>query len=221
MISQLNKAWYSHNVPLDVVLSKSTNIPMKKFYTLCFVVSALVLFTTGCRSLFPVEDNRPQNAWQSYEQALAAFDKIRPHQTTVSDLRTLGFDPTNSPNVKVLTYLDVISQFLPNQSVTKADLPPDVRYCLEARDGCRGFELIIESTNRKRYGNLPMDVLGFKKKTRVTGWNFRALLIVQNDIVTYKLASGEPNVDRLEKKTKPLGPFQDMEGLASKLPGLM
>ena len=192
---------------------------MKFLYTLCYVVSALVL-TTGCRSFFPTEDNHPQNSWTTYEQAQGAFDRIRPHQTTVSDLRTMGFDPTNSPNVKVLTYLDVIARFLPNQSITKGDLPPDVRYCLEAKDGCRGYELIIETTKHKRYGNLPLDILGFKKKTRVTGWSFRALLIVQNDIITYKLASGEPNIDRVEKKIKPLGPFQEMDGLAARVPGM-
>lgn len=194
---------------------------MKPIHALCFVVLALVPLATGCKSMFPTDDNRPQNSWQTYEQAQAAFDKIVPHQTSVSDLRALGFDPTNSPNVKVLTYLDVIQRFLPNQSVTKADMPPDVRYCLEARAGCRGYELTIESSKRKRYGNLPLDILGFKKKTRVTGWNFRALLVVQNEVVTYKLASGEPYIDKIEKKIKPLGPFQDMEGLASRLPGLM
>jgi hypothetical protein len=194
---------------------------MKQFLTMCFVVSAVVPLTTGCRALFPVEDNRPQNSWQTYEQAQAAFDKIRPHQTTFSDLRSMGFDPTNSPNMKVLTYLDVIQRFLPNQSITKGDLPPDIRYCLEAKDGCRGYEMVIDSNRHKRYGNLPLDILGFQKKTRVTGWKFSALLIVQNEIVTYKLASGEPNVDRVEKKIKPLGPFQDMEGVVSRLPGLM
>jgi len=194
---------------------------MKKYYTLCSVGSALVLFTTGCKSFFPVDDAVPQNSWQSYQQAQEAFDRIVPHQTSVSDLRAMGFDPTNSPNVHVLTYLDVIQRFLPNQSVTKADLPGDVRYCLEAKDGCKGFEMIIESSKRKRYGNLPLDILGFKKKTRVTGWSFRALLVVQNDIVTYKLASGEPNIDRLEKKVKPLGPFQEMDGVVARLPGLM
>jgi len=196
---------------------------MKTIYAMCFVVSALVPFTTGCRSvsMFSSEGSRPQNSWKTYEQAQAAFDKIITHQTTVSDLRAMGFDPTNSPNIKVLTYLDVIQRFLPNQSVTKADLPPDVRYCLEARDGCKGFELTIELSDRKRYGNLPLDILGFNKKTRITGWKFCALLVVQNEIVTYKLASGEPYIDKFENKTKPLGPFQEMDGLAGRLPGLL
>jgi hypothetical protein len=195
---------------------------MKNSLTLCSLLLALVPLSTGCKSvLLPTDNNyQPQNSWQTYEQALAAFDKIVPHQTSVHDLCGMGFDPTNSPNMKVMTYLDVIQRFLPNQSVTKADMPNDVRYCLEAKDGCRGYELVIDSTKRKRYGNVPLDMLGFKKNTRITGWTFHALLVVQNDVVTYKLSSGEPNIDRVEKKFKPLGPFQEVEGLAAKLPGL-
>src|SRR5258706_14473547 len=105
MIRQPNKNQYSYAVTWTPFFQKSLT-PMKFLYTLCYVVSALVL-TTGCRSFFPTEDNHPQNSWTTYEQAQGAFDRIRPHQTTVSDLRTMGFDPTNSPNVKVLTYLDV------------------------------------------------------------------------------------------------------------------
>jgi len=192
---------------------------MKNLHTLSFVLAALVALTTGCRSLFPTEDNVPRNAWTKYEDAQAAFDRIVPHQTSLHDLCSMGFDPTNSPNVHVLTYLDVIERFLPNQSVTKSDLPNDVRYCLEAKDGCKGYELIIDTTKRKRYGSLPLDVLGFKKNTRITGWTFRALIVVQNDVVTYKLASGEPNIDRTEQKVKPLGPFQELDGVVARAGG--
>jgi hypothetical protein len=196
---------------------------MKNSFTMCSLLLALVPTITGCKSvLLPTDDAyQPQNNWQTYEQALAAFDKITTHQTSIHDLCAMGFDPTNSPNMRVLTYLDVIQRFLPNQSITKGDLPNDVRYCLEAKDGCRGFELVIDSTKRKRYGNLPLDMMGFKKNTRITGWTFHALLVVQNDVVTYKLSSGEPNIDRVEKKFKPLGPFQEVEGLVAKLPGML
>ena len=192
---------------------------MKTFFIWCLPAFALVTFTTGCKSLFPTEDNRPQNGWKSYEDALNAFNQIVPHQTSLKDLCAMGFDPTNSPNVRILTYLDVIERFLPNQSIQKSDMPNDVRYCLEAKDGCKGFELLIESNHRKRYGSLPLDILGFKKNTRITGWSFRALLVVQNDVVTYKLASGEPNIDRTEKRFKPLGPFQEMDGVIARAGG--
>src|SRR5437867_13086656 len=125
MIRAGNKRWYYTTVPWTLFFQSTSHTLMKKFYTLCYVVSALVL-TTGCRSLFPAEDAVPQNSWTTYQQAQSAFDKILPHQTTVTDLRKMGFDPTNSPNIKVLTYLDVIQRFLLSQSITKSDLPPDV-----------------------------------------------------------------------------------------------
>jgi hypothetical protein len=189
---------------------------MKK--SLIVLIALIVLLGMGCKSLLPTDDARPKNPWTNYLDAHEAFNKIVVHQTTVADLKSMGYDPTNSPNMKILTYLDIIQRFLPNQSVTKSDLPPDVRYCLEARDGCRGYELVLDSTHQKRCGNLPLDAFGFSKKTHVTGWKFTALLIVQNDIVTYKLASGEPNIDRMESKVKPLGPFQELEGLVTKIP---
>ena len=60
----------------------------------------------------------------------------------------------------------------------------------------------------------------FKRVTKVTGWNFQALVIIKDEVVTYKLRSGQPVVDRVEKRTKPLGPFQDLEGMASRMPGM-
>lgn len=194
------------------------DISMKKFFPLLLIVAML---TNGCRSLLPTDSSTPQNKWASYEEAQAAFEKIVPHQTTVDDLAKLGFDPLHNPNIKILTYLDVLQRFLHNQSVTKNDLPEDILACLEVKDGCQGYELNVESTKNKRYGNIPLDILGFKKNTHVTGWSFRSLLVIQGNVVTYKLSSGEPRKDKYEKKTKPLGPFQEMDNLVTRLPGLV
>jgi hypothetical protein len=62
----------------------------------------------------------------------------------------------------------------------------------------------------------PSTYLASRKK----GWNFKALIIIKDDVVTYKLRSGQPNVDRFEKKTKPLGPLQELDGLVGKIPGM-
>jgi hypothetical protein len=194
---------------------------MKKCLTKCLLFLALVTSATGCRSLFPSDASRTKTAWQTFDEAQAAFDKIVPHRTTHDDLRRLGFDPDATPNVRLLTYLDIIERFIPNQSITKEDLQTDVKRCIDAKDCCRAYELELNINQSKRYGNLAMDAFGFQKKTHVSGWNFKALVIVQDNLVVYKLRSGQPHVDRLERKTKPLGPFQDLEGIFSKLPGMM
>jgi len=173
---------------------------------------ALVLTNTGCKSLFSSETTRSRTPWTNFIEAQAAFDKVTPHQTTLAQLKELGFDPEATPNLKVLTYLDLINRFLPNASVRMEDLQPDVRRCIETKDACHAYELELHINDAKRYGNLPLDILGFKRKTHVTGWHFKALFILKDNLVAYKLRSGEPLVDRYEKRIKPLGPLQDLEG---------
>ena len=190
---------------------------MKTTLAMSLIMLAVVL-TTGCRSLLPSDSNRSRTVWNSYAEAQAAFDQIKPHQTTHAELKRLGFDPDTTPNIKVLTYLDLIRRFLPNASVTKADLHPDVRQCLESKEGCQIYELDLTVTRGHRYGNLFADMFGFMKKNHVTGWDIKMLIIVKDDVVAYTLRSGEPQIDRYEKKVKPLGPFQEMEGIVSRMP---
>lgn len=192
-----------------------------KTFAMCLSYLALVLTTTGCRSLFPTESKTSRTPWQNYEEAQAAFDKITPHKTSLEDLKSLGFDPTSTPNVKVLTYLDLIERFIPNQSITLKDLQPDVRACIEAKDTCHAYELELDISKSKRYGNLALDMFGFKKNTRITGWSFKALIIMKDDRVAYKIRSGQPNIERYEKKLRPLGPFQELESLVTKVPGML
>ena len=56
-------------------------------------------------------------------------------------------------------------------------------------------------------------MLAFNRKTRKTGWNFNALIVLNRGKVVYKLWSGEPNLERYETKKKPLGPLQELDGV--------
>ena len=138
---------------------------------------------------------------------------IGPGQSTTNELEYLGFDPFSHTNVRTLTYLDVISRFLPNNSIQKTDLPEPVRACLEAKDSCQAYELDLTVTRSKRYGNLFLDIFAFNRKTRETGWNFKALIVLNRGKVAYKLWSGEPNLERYETRKKPLGPLQELDGV--------
>lgn len=190
-----------------------------KAYAMCLLFLALVLTTTGCKSLFTSSGQRARAPWQSFDEAQTAFDKVIPHKTTVTELKSMGFDPHTTPNIKILTYLDLIQRFIPNASISINDLQPDVRACIESKDCCHAYEMELDMTDNKRYGNLALDVFGFKRKTKTTGWRFKALVIVKDDVVAYKLRSGEPNVDRLEKKVKPLGPLQELDNIVLKVIG--
>lgn len=117
------------------------------------------------------------------------------------------------PNVHVLNYIDVINRFMPNPSITKADLPEPVRQSLEHKERTTAYELDLSNIRTKRSGNLFLDMTSFKRVTHTTGWRFKALLLVEGDKVVYKISSSDPSVDDLDKKVKPLGPFQEIEGV--------
>jgi hypothetical protein len=172
-----------------------------------------MLLTVGCRSLFSSSQTTTVSRWNSYNDVEAAFDKITPYQTTVKDLRKLGFDPRVSPNVKILTYVDIIQTFMPNPAIRRQDLPEAVRECIKAKDKSRAYLVELEDIQNKRHGNLFLDIFGFDRKTHVSGWRFKGLILINGDVVVYKLSSGEPRVAREEKQVKPLGPLQELDGL--------
>ena len=194
---------------------------MKK--SLILLMATLVLPTIGCKStmssFFTSENHRSVTQWENYDEADSAFNKIVPHQTRVEDLKVLGFDPHITPNIKILNYLDIIERFIPNSSITKEDLHPDVRTCIELKEGCMGYELDLDIVRKHRFGNLALDMTGFTKKTKIYGWNYKALLLIKDGVVVYKLRSGQPNVDKIERKIKPLGPIQEIDNLIGKIPG--
>src|SRR5262249_29808241 len=137
-------------------LSKSTR--MKKSFSITCLLLAVVAVTPGCKYLFPTEDTRTKAKWESFEEVEQSFDKVVPHETSLEDLRKMGFDPMTTPNIKILTYLDIIERFIPNASISMHDLHADVRDCIESKDCCKAYELTVNSTHNRRYGNLFLDV---------------------------------------------------------------
>ena len=191
----------------------------------CLLVAILVLPPIGCTpanksSLFMSENMRSVTVWESFDEAEAAFKKIIPHQTRVEDLKALGFDPHTTPNIKILNYLDIIQRFVPNSSIRIEDLHPDVRSCIELKDGCMGYELDLDIVRKKRFGSLALDMTGFAKQTQIYGWDYKALLLIKDGVVVYKLRSGQPSIDKIERKIKPLGPVQEIDNLIGKIPGI-
>lgn len=173
-------------------------------------IIVFLCFINGCNSLLPSIDQKTKSPWQSFEEAKKSFDKIVPNKTTTKELKLLGFDPFETPNVKVVTYLDITQRFIPNQSIRLEDLPEGVRTCLEAKEACKGYEVTPEETFSKRYGNTVADLLNVRRKTVTWGWRFNALIVLKEALVVYKLWGGEPSVLKYEDKKNPLGPLQDI-----------
>ena len=168
------------------------------------------LVMMGCSNLLPTIEQTTESRWKNYGETKQSFDKIAPGKTTSAELRELGFDPFENPNIKLLNYLDIIRIFIPNESIRMVDLHPSIRNCLKTKTACQGYEISPRITHSKRYGNVVLDVFNFRRKTRTTGWKFQGLIILNGDLVVYKLESGEPNILELEDRQNPLGPLQDV-----------
>lgn len=169
------------------------------------------MFLPGCAHLLPTGSDITHSPWNSFDEAKKAYDKIEPGTTNVDKLQELGFDPYENPNMKLVSYVDLIKFFIPNASIKMADLDPNVRACLEMRNKCIGYEVAAQEVYTKRYGNFWEDFFQFKRKTRTSGWTFNALIVILDDTTVYKLWGGQPLVNKDQLRKKPLGPLQEFD----------
>ncbi len=170
----------------------------------------LCLGLTACAGLLPRGQSVVEGPWHSFADAQRAFDQITPYRTTVADLNAMKLDPNQSPNITLLNYSDVLRRFLPSPSVNADDLDAGVKACIAAKTVCRGLEIDQRSIQRKRLGNFWVDFLNFKRHVDVTGWRFNGVLLIQGDLVVYKLVGGQPSIHEIEENRNPLGPLQSI-----------
>ena len=158
-----------------------------------------------------------ESPWKEYSDAKGAFDQITIGKTTDEDLEKLGFGTKKSPNLKILSYLDVASTVQP---IPIPELDPGLQACLRARSDCRAYVFEPNRIFTKRVGNFWLDILSFRQKTHETGWRFKALIVFVNHHVAYKLSSGEPKIDQRQDQINPLGPLQNPASMITHLFGL-
>ena len=175
-----------------------------------FLVLCLVL---GCARLLPTTKEAARSPWKSFDEAKASYDRVVPGQTTVPQLKTFGFDLYSTPNVRILNYLDIA---VATQSIKPEDLDSGLRQCLQAKNKCRAYEFGPQFIYSERYGNFWLDLLNFRRKTKDTGWRFRALFVIVDNIVVDKLWGGTPNIQQDRDLRNPLGPLQDAGSLLPK-----
>ncbi len=181
-----------------------TCLPPRRYFPVILLCFFLIL--QGCASLLPSSKDVTNSRWNSFDQAKSAYEKIVPNRTTFEDLKDLGFNPDNTPNITIMNYLEVAKAVQP---IRKEDLDNGLAVCLDAKDACRAYQFGLKNINGKRYGNFWLDLLNFRRNTRLTGWKFNSLIVIVNDIVTYKVWSGNPQVEETLEQKNPLGPFQD------------
>jgi hypothetical protein len=176
------------------------------FYKTLIVAACLGL--AGCSALLPRGTVEVKGVWHSFDEARASFDKIVPYQTRVKDLEAIGIVPRKTPNITVLSYSDVLQRFVPSPVINPEELDDPVRDCISAKLACSGYEIDQKFVKRERVGNFWADFFGFKRETDVLGWRFKGLVLIKDDVIIYKLVSGEPLISEKELNRNPLGPFQ-------------
>jgi hypothetical protein len=167
-----------------------------------------MLALSACSSLLPEGEGQTESPWHSYDEAQRTFDKIVPGSTRAEGLKSLKLDPQRNPNITILNYSDVLRRFLPSYSIATSELDEGVRECIAAKTACKGYEIDHRVIKRSRYGNFFADLLNFKRKVDIVGWRFKAVLLLKDDVVVYKLTGGQPSIREHEENLNPLGPFQ-------------
>lgn len=183
------------------------------------LLSILVLFSGGCatQALLPTQGIYTESSFETYNQVESVVNKIKIGKTKYSDLVKMGLDLEKMPNVKRLTYLDVMTKFkLDSPSrytiFNDIELPNGVIKTLKARENGLAYEINLERIVNQREGSLVLDMLNFRKNVHTTGWNISVLILVVDNTVEYVLYSGEKNINKREREKNPLGPFQGFDG---------
>ncbi len=170
---------------------------------------SLVLLTSACSSMLP-QSRSESPTFQSFDDARQAIEGLVPMKSDLPELEKLGIDPVKQPNTVILTYSDIVRRFVTGSLLSKADLDPGIMACLNARDGCHGWDMNVARINKVRTGNFWADFLNFKRHTVSTGWRFNALILLVNDVVVYRAWGGQPVINEVDVITNPLGPLQEI-----------
>lgn len=173
-----------------------------------YFLSVLMLLLAACGSLLPRGSTESQSGFASFEAARDAIERVKPYETTVAQLKDLGFDVQASANVRQIPYPEVVARLAPNPSVPLAMLDPGIRDCIEARQLCRAYEFSFGRQNSYREGSFWADFLNFRRRTEITGWRFQGLIVARDGVVLFRNYGGEPQIKQTERQSNPLGPLQ-------------
>ena len=171
---------------------------------------ALSLLLAGCSALLPRTTDVDSHKFRTYDQVMASYEGISQGKTRLAELPALGFDTRTTPNIEVLSYTEIVDRFVPSETLSLDHIAPAARTCIEAQFRCSAYVFHLQNSRTDRNGGVVPDLLGVEQDTIKTGWSAEIVLLLQDDLVVYKVISGQPNIEDRRDKTQPLGPFQDV-----------
>jgi hypothetical protein len=175
--------------------------------SLCTLLGAAALLAS-CAALLPTSKVEVQTSWRNYAEAQALFEKITINRTRVEDLKALGIDVASAPNIALLNHADLLRRFANGPAMEIDMIDEGLRACLRKLQKCTAIEIEESHLQRERIGNFWLDFLNFRRETKITGWKFDAIFVLDDGLVIYKVWSGKPMIRELEESRNPLGPFQ-------------
>jgi hypothetical protein len=181
-----------------------------KTYFKCLVMGVLPFMLVSCSNLLPSSKTTIKSPWQDFNSAKVDYEKITPWKTTLEELNQIGFDPYKVPNIRILNGTDTINIFMQNPSMRIENLDTGIQKCVEVKARCTSYRIEPSNQDSVRIGSFWLDLLTFKRHTVATGWEFRGLIIIVDDVVVYKdPVGGRPSIHTEDVQNKPLGPLQD------------
>jgi hypothetical protein len=179
---------------------------MKGLARICIALACAAV--AGCSALLPRASSQNVSAFETFETAREAFERIVPYRTTLPELKQLGFDVAARGNVQQIPYPQLVGKLVPNPVLTLDRLDDGIRDCIDARQDCRAFVFRVGTEVHERRGAFLPDFLNFRRVTRTHGWRFEGLVLVRDGLVLFRNHGGEPLIDRVEERVNPLGPLQ-------------
>jgi hypothetical protein len=173
----------------------------------CLLVGAMSLLA-ACAALLPTSRVDVQTSWRNYGEARALFEKITINQTRAEDLKAFGIDAETTPNVASLNHADLLRRFATAPAMDTNMIDEGLRACLRKLQKCTAIEVEESHLQRERLGNFWLDFLNFRRETKISGWKFDAIFVMDDGLVVYKVWTGKPVIREFEESRNPLGPFQ-------------
>jgi hypothetical protein len=160
----------------------------------------------GCTALLPTSKEVVLVPWGSFQEIQGAYEKVVRNETDVHQLKKIGFDIYSTPNVRIMNYLDIAAT---TQNIKDDELSSGLARCIKVREHCRGYQIEPKVMSNERLGNFWLDIFNFRRKTRATGWRFKAVFLIIDDVVVDKFWEGNPKIVESRETKNPLGPLQD------------
>ncbi|MBL4621281.1 MAG: hypothetical protein JKY89_02675 [Immundisolibacteraceae bacterium] len=171
----------------------------------------VMVMVSGCSgNPLPSSQAMVDSNWDTFAEAKQAFDAIELGITSTNELDDIGYGLNSSPNVRILNYLELTGRFMPNPAIGFDQLEDQVRICIKAKTACEGYLVNVRKIKKVREGSVMLDLLNIKRRTRSTGWQFDALLLINKNLVVYKIWGGTPNINEQSNSNNPLGPLQKL-----------